>query len=59
MNDRSARALLGVSPSATTGQIKRAYRRLALECHPDCGGDPTAFQRLVEAQRVLLTQSSP
>ena len=59
MNDRSARALLGVSLSATTGQIKRAYRRLALELHPDRGGDPAAFQRLVEAQQVLLAQPFP
>lgn len=56
MNDRSARALLGVSPSATTGQIKRAYRRLALDLHPDRGGDPAAFQRVVEAQALLLAQ---
>lgn len=55
MNERSARALLGVSQSATTGQIKRAYRRLALETHPDRGGEPADFQRLVDAQATLLS----
>ena len=59
MNERSARAMLGVSLSATTGQIKRAYRRLALELHPDRGGDPAAFQRLVEAQSFLLARPMP
>lgn len=57
MNERSARAMLGVSLSATTGQIKRAYRRQALDVHPDRGGDPAAFQRLVEAQRLLLVSA--
>lgn len=50
----SARALLGVSPSADAGTIKRAYRRLARTSHPDHGGDAVAFGRLVEAQRLAL-----
>lgn len=53
MNERSARALLGVSSSATVDQIKRAYRRAALAAHPDRGGDPAAFQQLVEAHKLL------
>jgi DnaJ like chaperone protein len=31
----SAYRVLGVSPSATDDELKRAYRRLALEHHPD------------------------
>ncbi|KIY92276.1 hypothetical protein MNEG_15686 [Monoraphidium neglectum] len=31
--------ILGVSPRATTKQIKDAYRGLMKECHPDMSGD--------------------
>ncbi len=57
MNERSARAMLGVSGSATTGQIKRAIGRARDELHPDHGGDPLAFRQLVAAHRRLLASS--
>lgn len=38
--------LLGLTRSATDGEIKAAYRRLARELHPDSGhGDPAAEER--------------
>ena len=42
---------LGVAPSATPDEIKRAYRRLARELHPDTNPDPEATERFKEAAR--------
>jgi DnaJ-class molecular chaperone len=50
--------ILGVPPKADAGEIKKAYRLLALRWHPDRNpGDPWAtnrFLRLGEAYRVLI-----
>ncbi|MFI5240183.1 MAG: molecular chaperone DnaJ [Candidatus Saccharimonadia bacterium] len=46
--------ILGVSKSATDAEIKRAYRKLALQYHPDkTGGDDTKFKQIGEAYEVL------
>jgi molecular chaperone DnaJ len=48
--------LLGVGRDADEGEIKRAFRRLARELHPDVCGAPDAEQRfreVVEAYEVL------
>lgn len=44
---------LGVPPTASEDEIKRAYRRLASQHHPDKGGDTARFQEIEEAYRVL------
>lgn len=47
---------LGVDRTATRDQIKHAYRRLALQYHPDKNKDPNAaakFRELAEAYAVL------
>lgn len=31
---------LGIAPSATAAEIKKAYRQAAMKHHPDKGGDP-------------------
>ncbi len=54
MNEITARALLGVSPSADVDEIKRAFRRIARTAHPDHGGSAEAFQRLIDAQLIAL-----
>lgn len=42
-------SVLGVDPRASQKEIMRAYRRLAKEHHPDCGGDPGEFDRVRKA----------
>jgi molecular chaperone DnaJ len=50
-------AILGVDRSATTEEIKKAFRRVARETHPDANpGDPEAeakFKQAAEAYEVL------
>lgn len=47
--------ILGVSKSASKDEIKRAYRRLAHEHHPDKGGggDEKKFREINEAYEIL------
>lgn len=42
-------ALLGVTRDVTSSELKAAYRKRALETHPDQGGDEATFRRVVEA----------
>jgi curved DNA-binding protein len=44
---------LGVSKSANADEIKRAYRRMANQHHPDKGGDTEKFKEVEEAYRIL------
>jgi curved DNA-binding protein len=46
-------SILGVQRAATPDEIKKAYRRLASQHHPDKGGDTAKFQEIEEAYRVL------
>jgi curved DNA-binding protein len=47
---------LGIDRNATPDEIKRAYRKLASQHHPDKGGDKTKFQ---EIQNAYDTLSNP
>lgn len=44
---------LGVERTATPDEIKRAFRRLASQHHPDKGGDTQKFQEIQAAYAVL------
>jgi DnaJ-class molecular chaperone len=45
--------VLGLTRDATADDIKKAYRKLAREHHPDKGGDPEKFKKVQEAYEVL------
>lgn len=45
--------ILGIDKQASAEDIKRAYRRMASQHHPDKGGDKTRFQEIQEAYSVL------
>ena len=45
--------VLGVQEQATQEEIKKAYRKLAVEHHPDKGGDENRFKEIANAYGVL------
>lgn len=52
-------SVLGVSPEASTREIKSAFRKKAKSYHPDAGRDDSAAMRaLLEAYRVLSDPQS-
>lgn len=46
MNDYQT---LGVKPGASDEEIKKAYRKAAIQNHPDKGGDPEKFKKINDA----------
>jgi molecular chaperone DnaJ len=53
MAKRDYYEVLGVSKTASPDEIKKAFRRLAVEHHPDRGGSEEKFKEINEAYEVL------
>ncbi len=53
MNKRDYYQVFGIDKSAGADEIKRAFRKKAVELHPDRGGDEEKFKELNEAYEVL------
>lgn len=51
--------VLGVSRDATQEDIRKAYRRLAREFHPDVSADPDAEHKIKEINLAYQTLSDP
>ena len=49
-----AHEVLGVAPDAPANVVESAARARKAETHPDNGGDRDEFQRVVEAEEVML-----
>src|SRR5712691_3299155 len=52
-------AVLGVRRDATSEEIKRAYRKLARDLHPDVNPDPVAQERFKEVTAAYEVLSDP
>lgn len=53
MAKRDYYEILGIGKDASPDEIKKSFRRAAVEHHPDRGGDETKFKEINEAYEVL------
>lgn len=53
MSKKDYYEVLGIKKDASADEIKKAYRKLAKEHHPDKGGDEQKFKEVTEAYEIL------
>ncbi|MFA5927030.1 MAG: DnaJ domain-containing protein [Patescibacteria group bacterium] len=58
-NNKDPYAILGVSKNATAEEIKKAYRKLALQHHPDRGGGKEAEEKFKAINNAYEVLSDP
>ena len=58
-SDRDLYSVLGVERGASDAEIKRAFRRLAQQWHPDVNQDPAAAERFKEINEAYQVLSDP
>ena len=51
--------VLGIRPDSSEEEIKRAYRKLARELHPDVNKDPEAERRFKQVTAAYETLKDP
>jgi DnaJ-class molecular chaperone len=52
-NNKELYNLLGVSPTASSDEIRSAYKKAALKEHPDKGGNEETFKKIAQAYQIL------
>ena len=57
--ERDYYVILGVERNASDAEIKRAYRKLAQQWHPDVNSDATAHERFTEINEAYQVLSDP
>ena len=59
MSEFDPYAVLGVTKTATEDEIRRAYRDLVREWHPDVNADPSAGDRMIEINLAYDVLTDP
>jgi len=56
VDNKALYEILEVPLTATTEEIKKAYKKKAMKNHPDKGGDPEKFKEIAGAHEILTNQ---